>query len=84
MSDLNDLNLSCYKILPHELVHDISNYIKNLFKELLHHIPKKGTKHLATPSKSHLMGRMPNTFQTIGKLSSLLEIGYNKIIGILL
>ena len=31
MSDLNDLNLPYYEILPHEPLHNISNYIKNLF-----------------------------------------------------
>ena len=41
MSDLNDLNLSYYEILPHEPLDDISNHIKNLFNELVHHIPKK-------------------------------------------
>ena len=39
MSDLN--NLSYYEILPHEPLHDISNHIKNLFYELVHHIPKE-------------------------------------------
>ena len=41
MSDLNDLNLSYYEILPHEPLCDISNHIKNFFNELVHHIPKK-------------------------------------------
>ena len=41
MSDLNDLNLSCYEILPHEPLNDISNHIKNSFNESAHHIPKK-------------------------------------------
>ena len=31
MSDLNDLNLSYYQILPHEPLQNILNHIKNLF-----------------------------------------------------
>ena len=42
-SDLNDLNFSYYKILPHEPLQDISNHIKNLFNELLHHKKMKET-----------------------------------------
>ena len=79
MSDLNDLNLSHYEILPHEPLHDISNNIKNLLNELVHHIPKKRRKHLATLSKSHLMGKIPKTLQIIGKLCSLLETDCKKI-----
>ena len=41
MPDLNDISLLYYEILPHEPLHDISDHIKNLFNELVHHIPEK-------------------------------------------
>ena len=38
-SNLSDLNLANYEILCHEPLHDISNHIKNLYNELVHHVP---------------------------------------------
>ena len=36
--NLSDLNLADYAILCHEPLHDISNHIKNLHNELVHHV----------------------------------------------
>ena len=38
--DLKEVNLSQYEILPTELLHDISNHIKNIFQELAFHVDK--------------------------------------------
>ena len=37
--NLSDLNLADYETLCHEPIHDISNYIKNLYNELVHNVP---------------------------------------------
>ena len=37
--NLSDLNLADYEILCHEPLHDISNHTKNLYNELVHHVP---------------------------------------------
>ena len=53
LSDLSELNLPSYEILPHEPLHDISNHIKNLFAELAHHVPPKYKEDIkATINKS--------------------------------
>ena len=37
--NFSDLNLAEYEILCHEPLHDIANHIKNLYNELVHHVP---------------------------------------------
>ena len=37
---LGDLNLEQYEILPNELLHDISNFIKNIYQEIPAHVNK--------------------------------------------
>ena len=39
-------NLNCYEILAHEPLHDIMNYIKNLYEELPLHLPKEKKENL--------------------------------------
>ena len=79
MSDLNDLNLSYYEILPHEPLHDISNHIKNLFNELVHHIPKKMKETVSNTIQKSFNGKDAKTPQIIAKVCSLLETGCKKI-----
>ena len=42
----NEINLSRYEILINEPLHDISNHIKNIQEELLHHVPKEKKMHV--------------------------------------
>ena len=73
MSDLNDLNLPCYEILPHEPLHDISNHIKNLFNELVHHIPKKMKETFSNTIQKSFNGKDPKNSSDYRK--SLLIVG---------
>ena len=45
---LTDLHLEKYEILCNEPLHDVSNHTKNLFAEVVHHIPKNLKKQLQT------------------------------------
>ena len=40
------INLSRYKILINEPLHDISNHTKNIQEELSHHVPKENKIHV--------------------------------------
>ena len=42
---LGDLNLEQYEILPNEPLHDISNYIKNIYQEIPAHVSKNQRSH---------------------------------------
>ena len=42
----DQVNLSRYKILINEPLHDISNHTKNIQEELSHHVPKENKIHV--------------------------------------
>ena len=42
----DQINLSRYKILINEPLHDISNHIKNIQEELSHHVPRENKIHV--------------------------------------
>ena len=41
---MEELSLSHYEILPNESLHDVSNYIKNIYLELPSHMTSNETK----------------------------------------
>ena len=75
MSDLNDLNLSYYEILPHEPLHEISNHIKNLFYELVRHIPKKMTEIFSNTIQKSFNGKDAKNSSNYRKSLLLLTVG---------
>ena len=70
---LCDLNLSYYEIPPHEPIHDILNHIKNLFNELVHHIPKKMKETFSNTIQNSFNGKDAKRFSDYCK--SLLIVG---------
>lgn len=46
LDTLESLILSKYEVLNTEPLHNISNHIKNLYQETLHHVLKKKKKHI--------------------------------------
>ena len=65
--NLGYLNLKQYEMLPNEPLHDISNYIKNIYQEIPAHFSKNKKNKVKEPLKTHLMGKRLKILQIIKK-----------------
>ena len=57
IAQVDNIYLGQYEILVNERLHDISNHIKNLQHEILHHIPKDKKTLLKDIIKSSFKGK---------------------------